>query len=180
VKEAERFDVTGRQGGTHYQQALVEANLREVAKAGLQSLVAAEDMIWEDSPQGRLKHVVNDKMGVRECALDIYLQVIEAGQRSGRHHHFSEEIIYVLEGEGYELHWDPQFDLGERYQWRWAEEPKRFDWTADDFVYIPPYVTHQHVAGPDSRVRLISATARVVKALGFDGLEQVEAAPGRA
>jgi quercetin dioxygenase-like cupin family protein len=175
VNERERFDGTGREGSAHYRRALEEARLHEVMMKGLQSVVRAEDMAWEDSPQGRLKHVINDHMGTREFALDMYLQVIEPGEHSGKHRHFSEEVIYVLEGDGYDLHWDPQFDLDVQYRWSWAEEPKRFEWAADDFIFIPPYVTHQHVAGPTSRVRLISATARVVKALGFDGLEQVEA-----
>lgn len=37
---------------------------------------------------------------------------------------------------------------------------------------------HQHCASPGSRARLISATSRLARAMGFDGLEQVEEAPG--
>lgn len=172
--EAARFEA-GRKGGVEYRRALAEAQVREVMKEGLQSIVTAEEMVWEESPQGRLKHVINEHSGTHESALDMYLQVIEPGQHSGKHRHFSEEVIYILEGEGYDLHWDPQFELETSYEWTWSEQPQRFDWAADDFVYIPPYVVHQHFAGPRSRVRFISATARLVKALGLDGLEQVEA-----
>ena len=174
VKEGDRFDETGRTGSVHYQRALAEAELMRAQRPTLQSVVRAEDQEWEDSPQGRLKHLINEHMNTREYALDLYIQVIEPGEHSGKHRHFSEEVIYVLEGEGYDLHWDPAFTVDVGYTWNWADEPKRFEWKADDFIYIPPYVNHQHFAGPDSRVRFVSATARFLKALGFDGLEQIE------
>ncbi|HVB04968.1 MAG TPA: hypothetical protein VNF07_01805 [Acidimicrobiales bacterium] len=173
MKESERFEL-GQKGATHYQRALAEASQHEVTMQGLSSYVLAEDQQWEQSPQGLLKHLVNDQMGTREFALDMYLQVIEAGEHSGKHRHFSEEVIYILEGSGYDLHWDPEFTVDVSYTWTWAEEPQRFEWAAEDFVVIPPYVNHQHFAGPDGRVRFVSSTARIIKAMGFDGLEQVE------
>lgn len=175
MKEAERFDTTGREGSVHYQRALADSQLSRLQRPALQSTVRAEDQEWEDSPQGRLKHLINEHMNTREFALDLYIQVLEPGEKSGVHRHFSEEILYVLEGEGYDLHWDPKFTVDVEYTWSWDEEPKRFEWKADDFIYIPPYVNHQHVATAGGRARLISATGRVIKALGFDGLEQVEA-----
>ena len=174
MEEKERFDRTGRRGSVHYQRALEEAKITALERPALQSIVSADQQEWEDSPQGLLKHLVNDRMGTTEYALDMYIQVIEAGEHSGKHRHFSEEIIYVLEGEGYDLHWDPKFELDVQYTWNWDNEPKRFEWRAGDFVYIPSYVNHQHFAGPDARVRFISATARFIKALGLDGLEQIE------
>lgn len=174
MKEVDRFDGTGRQGSVHYQRALAEAKLSALQRPSLQSVVHPEDQEWEDSPQGRLKHLINDHMGTTEFALDMYIQVIEPGEHSGKHRHFSEEVIYVLEGEGYDLHWDPSFKVDVDYTWSWPDEPKRFEWKADDFIYIPPYVNHQHFAGANGRARFISATARFIKALGFDGLEQIE------
>lgn len=63
------------------------------------------------------------------------------------------------------------------YEWAWADEPERYEWTKGSFIYIPPYVVHQHFASEKTHVRLISATSRLVRALGFDGLEQLEDAP---
>jgi len=45
-----------------------------------------------------------------------------------------------------------------------------------DYIYVPPYAIHQHVVAPEGRARLLSATSRVVKFMGFDGLEQLEEA----
>ncbi len=141
-------------------------------------IVKAEEMPWEDSPQGRIKHVIHEQLDTRECALDMYQLFLEAGAKSGKHRHMSEEVCYVLEGRGYDLHWDADFHLDDVYHWTWAETPKRFEWEEGDFVYIPPYTMHQHFnADPDKPVRLLSATSRLVKALGFDWTEQIENAP---
>ena len=81
----------------------------------------------------------------------------------------------MLEGDGFDLHWDPVFEADVEYEWRWEDQPKRFEWTAGDFVYVPPYAIHQHTAGA-AGARLLSATSRIVKAMGFNGLEQVHPA----
>jgi len=80
--------------------------------------------------------------------------------------------------EGYDLHWDAYFELDEKYNWGWEKESKKYEWEEGDFVYIPPYTTHQHFnADPMKPTRFITATSRLVKALGFDWWEQVENAP---
>jgi len=137
-----------------------------------------EEMPWEDSPQGRIKHLVNEEMDTVECCLDMYMQEIPPGSRSGKHRHMAEELFYVLEGKGYDLHWDASFTLDDKYHWHWEEEPKKFEWEEGDFVYIPPYTTHQHFnADPDKPARFITATNRLVREMGFDWWEQIENAP---
>lgn len=140
--------------------------------------IPAVDMPWEDSPQGRIKHIVNEQMDTKEYCMDIYMQLLPPGGRSGKHRHMSEEFFFVLEGKGYDLHWDVQFDCKDEYSWGWAEEAKKFEWGEGDYVYIPPYTTHQHFnADPAKPARFITATNRIVKAMGWDWLDQVENAP---
>jgi quercetin dioxygenase-like cupin family protein len=166
---------TGVQGGAFYERALADAAAMATERTALQTIIKAEEMVLEDSPQGRLKHLVNTYSGSREFALNIYQQTIEPGKRSGKHRHFSDEIIFILEGEGYDLHWDPTFDADDvSYSWSYPEEPKRFEWKAGDYVWIPPYAAHQHVAGDGGQVRFLSCTTRIPRALGLDGLEQLE------
>ena len=174
MREQERAHL-GRQGGQFYRRALEQAGDHEEALTKLSSLVPAEEMVWEDSPQGRIKHMVNEWLGTREFCIDAYQQALRPGERSGAHRHFSEEILFVLEGDGFDLHWDPVFEADVEYEWRWEDQPKRFEWTAGDFVYVPPYAIHQHTAGA-AGARLVSATSRIVKAMGFNGLEQVHPA----
>lgn len=141
--------------------------------------VSPADMPWENSPQGRIKHLVNEETDTVECCMDMYMQEIAPGSRSGKHRHMAEEVFFVLEGQGYDLHWDASFTLDDKYLWDWEKEPKKYEWEEGDFVYIPPYATHQHFnADPAKPARFITGTSRLVKALGFDWWEQVENAPG--
>ncbi len=172
-----------RSGSGNAQAGFYQAALRESAEFRKEykkrkGVIKAEEMPWEDSPQGRLKHVINAKMDTRECALDIYQQFLSPGSRSGKHRHIAEEVFFVLEGKGYDLHWDVKFDCTDQYDWDWEPTPKRFDWEEGDFVYIPPFTMHQHFnADPNKQARFVTATNRILKAMGYDWIEQVENAP---
>lgn len=162
----------------YYQKGLERSKKWREEYKKRQGIVKPEEMPWEECAQGRIKHVVNEAMNTRECALDMYMQFLEPGGCSGKHRHLAEELFYVLEGKGYDLHWDVKFDCNVAYSWDWETEPKRFEWEEGDFVYIPPYSMHQHFAHPGQPARLITASNRLLRALGFDWAEQVEPAPG--
>jgi quercetin dioxygenase-like cupin family protein len=140
------------------------------------NVVTAEDMPWERSPDGLIKHLVHHKMNTRECCVEAYMQFLKGGERSGKHRHMWEEIVFVVEGSGHDLHWDMKFDCLEAFKWEWAEVPKKFEWKRGDFVYIPPFTTHQHFAAEEAR--LIVMSNRIVKEMGFDWFDQLEHAPG--
>lgn len=143
------------------------------------NVVSAEDMPFERSADGYIKHLVHHNMQTRELCCEAYMQFLKGSERSGKHRHMWEEVIFVAEGNGYDLHWDCQFDCGDRFEWSWATEPKRFEWERGDFIYIPPFVTHQHFnASADQPARLIVISNRLVKEMGFNWFEQVENAPG--
>ena len=141
-------------------------------------IVKSEDMPFENSPDGLIKHVINEKMDTAENCVDAYMQFLKPGAASGKHRHLSEELVFVLEGNGYDLHWDVKFECIEEFEWDWDKEPKRFDWKAGDFVYIPPYCGHQHFANEDNEARFLCITSRIVKAMGFDWFDQLEVAEG--
>jgi len=163
---------------TYYEDSLKESQAFREDYKKMTGVIKAAEMPWEESRQGLIKHMVNEKMKTTECAIDLYQQVLSPGGKSGKHRHMSEELIYVLEGSGYDLHWDVRFDCIDTYIWDWEKEPKKFAWEEGDYVYIPPYTTHQHVnADPDKPARFVSASNRIVKALGFNWMEQVEPAP---
>jgi quercetin dioxygenase-like cupin family protein len=140
------------------------------------NVVSAEDMPWERSADGLIKHLVHHKMDTRECCVEAYMQFIKAGERSGKHRHMGEEIIFVVEGSGYDLHWDMSFDCLEAFEWEWAAEPKRYEWKRGDYIYIPPFTIHQHFATEEAR--LVVMSNRIIKTMGFDWFDQLEPAPG--
>ncbi|MBI3077025.1 MAG: cupin domain-containing protein [Deltaproteobacteria bacterium] len=168
----------GHAKARHYDLHLQEVQEAQAREAKRRKIIKAQDMPWEDSRQGRLKHLLNEKTDARFHTLDAYIQELPPGGRSGKHRHMAEEVLYILEGKGYDLHWDVDLELGERYSWKVSPEPQRFDWEEGDIVYIPVNTVHQHFnADPARPARFISATNRVYKAVGWDDLEQIEDAP---
>jgi len=142
------------------------------------NVVAAEDMPWEESPDGRIKHLINRHMKTPELCVEAYMLFLKTGERSGKHRHMWEELAFVVEGSGYDLHWDMKFDCQDKFLWEWAEEPKKFEWKKGDYIYIPPFTNHQHVAGDHEECRLIVMSNRITKEMGFDWFDQVANAPG--
>src|ERR671917_1708692 len=161
-----------------YQNLLDDASSAPMRNAKRKKIVTPEEMPWELSRQGILKHLINEQMNTRMETVDAYMQVIPPASRSGKHRHLAEECLYVLEGRGCDLHQDCDVEITDTYHWTPQDEIKRFEWEAGDVIYIPPNTIHQHFnADPGRPVRLISAINRIFKQCGLNDLEQIEDAP---
>jgi quercetin dioxygenase-like cupin family protein len=168
----------GAVSGKLYQSLLDDARNAPARNAKRKKIVHPEEMPWEMSRQGLLKHILNEQMNTRMETVDAYMQIIPPGSRSGKHRHLAEECLYVLEGRGYDLHQDCDVEITDTYHWKPQSEVKRYEWEAGDVIYIPPNTIHQHFnADPERPVRLISAINRVYKFCGLNDLEQIENAP---
>lgn len=162
-----------------YRQALERSAKFRAEYDGRLNIVKAPEMPFERSPDGLIKHIVAEGLDTKECCLDIYMQFLAPTKASGIHRHLAEEIFYVVEGSGYDLHWDVHFDCDDHYQWQWEREPKKFEWSQGDFVYIPPYCAHKHVnSSAADEARIIVMNSRIVRQMGFDWFEQIENAEG--
>ena len=161
-----------------YQGLLDDAAQAPARNAKRKKIVHPEEMPWEMSRQGILKHLLNAGMNTRMETVDAYMEIIPPGSRSGKHRHLAEECVYVLEGRGYDLHQDCDVEITDTYHWKPQDEVKRYEWEAGDVIYIPPNTIHQHFnADAERPVRLISATNRIYKQVGLNDLEQLEDAP---
>jgi len=161
-----------------YQSLLENAIAAPARNSKRRKILHPEDMPWEMSRQGLLKHLLNEQMNTRMETVDAYMQIIPAGSRSGRHRHLAEECLYVVEGRGYDLHQDCDVEITDTYHWKPQAEVKRWEWEAGDVIYIPPNTIHQHFnASTEKPVRLISAINRIYKYCGLNDLEQIEDAP---
>lgn len=162
-----------------FAQALRASERFRTEYEGRLNVVKSHQMPFERSPDGLIKHIINENMDTKECCIDIYMQFLPPGKASGKHRHLSEEIFYVVEGSGYDLHWDVRFDCKDEFEWSWDAEPKRFEWSQGDFVYIPPYCTHKHFnADSSNEARIVVINSRILKPMGFDWFEQLENAEG--
>jgi uncharacterized RmlC-like cupin family protein len=170
--------LVGSQNGALYQSLLNEAAELPARNAKRKKIVHNDEMPWEMSQQGLLKHLLNAQMNTRMETVDAYMQVIPPGSRSGKHRHLAEECLYVVEGYGYDLHQDCDVEITDTYKWTPQAEIKRFEWEAGDVIYVPPCTIHQHFNGDPARpARLISCINRIYKNSGLNDLEQVEDAP---
>jgi quercetin dioxygenase-like cupin family protein len=170
--------MTGRLSEPLYHNLLHDAATAPVRNSQRKKIVRPEDMPWEMSRQGLLKHLLNEQMNTRMETVDAYMQVIPPGSRSGKHRHLAEECLYVIEGSGYDLHQDCDVEIIDRYEWRPQAEIKRYQWEAGDVIYVPPSTIHQHFNGDLRRpARLISCANRIYKNCGLNDLEQIENAP---
>jgi len=161
-----------------YQRSLDEAQDAPSRNSRRKKIITPEEMPWEMSRQGLLKHVINENMNTRMETVDAYMQILPPGSRSGKHRHLAEECIYVIEGRGYDLHQDSDCEIGDQFEWVINPEVKRFEWESGDVIYIPPNTVHQHFnADSEKPCRFISCTNRIFKQIGLNTLEQFEDSP---
>ncbi|MFC6766107.1 hypothetical protein [Natrinema soli] len=192
-EEGERW-VRGDRQASYYQEFLERSQNNPLSAHGdgpLNKVLKPEDMPWELSQQGLLKHMLNEDIAEEHdfpgMGADLYQQLIPPESESGKHRHRSEEIVIVLEGEGYDLHWDAQLEVRDGDEpdrqepdWTFDEEPTKYEWEAGDAIYIPVNAIHQHHNTSETEpARFISAQARAYTNLGFgfEDLEQFESAP---
>lgn len=163
----------------YYDDELEASRSHQEVEPTRKTVIQPKDMPWEHARHGRIKHLVHERMNTRLKTVDAYIQEIPPGGRSGKHQHMAEEILYVLEGRGYDLHWDVDVEIEDQFVWKVADEACRYAWEEGDLVYIPINTVHQHVnADPDRPARFISAVNRMYRYIGYRDLRQWEDAEG--
>lgn len=162
-----------------YAQALEESKKFRQEYPQKKNAVKWNEMPMERSADGLIKHIINEKMNTKEYCLDIYMQFIPAGGATGTSRHLTEEVAFVIEGNGYDLHYDVKFKCEVEFQWEWDTTPKKFEWGPGDFIYIPPYCAHKRFnTDSNGEARVVVMNSRMMKAIGFDWYDQLEPAAG--
>src|SRR5437773_11507305 len=93
----------GRNHQKLYQALLDDAAGAPARNAKRRKIVHPDDMPWEMSRQGLLKHLIHEQTNTRTETVDAYMQSIAPGSRTGRHRALAAERLHVPEGRGYEL-----------------------------------------------------------------------------
>src|SRR5262245_38390916 len=78
------------------------------------NVIPAEEMPWERSPDGLIKHLIHRNMNTPELCVEAYMLFLKEAGRSGEHRHTWEELAFVVEDEGYDLHGDMMFACPDR------------------------------------------------------------------
>jgi quercetin dioxygenase-like cupin family protein len=142
-------------------------------------VVRPQDTSWEQTPLGRVRVLSSPQRDdVRTFSVDVFELEIPAGGASGRRWQMADEVLYVLSGHGYSLHWDVGAEIAERYYARIANEPRRYDIAPGDTLYVPPNTVAQHFAADGAPLRLVSGQNRLFKLLGYDSVVYLDPADG--
>ncbi|MDO8635202.1 MAG: cupin domain-containing protein [Dehalococcoidia bacterium] len=124
-------------------------------------IIKSKERPWEETRMGRIKYLSHPNISTGLLLFDSFLQEIPPGGVSGKHRHVSEEVHYILEGRGYDIH-----------------DGKQWDWDTNDVVFIPVNTVHQHFnADPKKPARFISVQSRLYHYCGHGGFEHMEDAP---
>ena len=178
VDEVERSRARTDLSADFYAQALEASKQFRKEYIHRKNVVKSHEMPMERTADGLIKHIINEGMNTTECCIDVYMQFIDAGKATGTSRHLTEEVAFVIEGEGYDLHWDVNFHCADEFIWEWDKEPKKFEWGPGDFIYIPPYCAHKRFNSGKGEARVVVMNSRMMKAMGFDWFDQLEPAEG--
>jgi quercetin dioxygenase-like cupin family protein len=147
---------------------------------GRKKVVKPADTVWEDTPLGRVRVLLSPaRTDVRAFSVDVFELEVPAGGRSGRRWQMADEVLYVISGSGYSLHWEVEAEIAEKYHARIAKEPSRHDITAGDTLYVPQNTVAQHAAGDGGPLRLLSGQNRLFRHLGYDNVTYLADARGQ-
>ncbi len=178
VDEVERSRARTDISADFYAQALEASKQFRKEYITRKNVVKSHEMPMERTADGLIKHIINEGMNTTECCIDVYMQFIDAEKATGTSRHLTEEVAFVIEGEGHDLHWDVNFHCADEFIWEWDKEPKKFEWGQGDFIYIPPYCAHKRFNTGKSEARVVVMNSRMMKAMGFDWFDQLEPAEG--
>lgn len=179
VDDTERQRARTEINADFYAQALEASKAFRKEYPERKNVVKSSEMPMERTADGLIKHIINEGMNTKECCIDIYMQFIPANGATGTTRHLSEEIAFVIEGNGYDLHYDVNFRCEDEFIWEWDTTPKKFEWGPGDFIYIPPYCAHKRFnTDPNNEARVVVMNSRMMKAMGFDWFDQLEPAEG--
>ncbi len=143
----------------------------------LPKVVKPGDTPWEWTPHGYIRWLAADHVPLRIKATDAYLQEIPPHSRSGKRWQMADQFVYVIEGEGYDLHWDVEVEITDQYYARFEQEPTRWEWQTGNLVWVPQNTVVQHINTSDKPVKLLVGTNRLFKKLGYSRVIDFEYAP---
>jgi len=131
-------------------------------------LIKGKDLPWENNKQGIMRWYMHPLLkSICINTMKVFVQEIPPGGRSGRLHHPGNQVIFILEGEGYTV-----------------LDGQKHHWSKNDVVQLPlriKGVTVQHFnSNLDKPARFVACEPNSFLSAGVDrgsGFEQMEVSP---
>ena len=144
----------------------------------MKKVVKPADGQWEYTPMGHVRDMNSPATkDHRQFSVDVFEVTTPAGGRTGKYWKMADEVLYVLDGEGYCLQWEVEAEIAEKYYARIAKEPTRHEFRKGDTVYVPQNTIAQHFAADGTPLHLLSVRNRIFRYLGYDNVHYLEDAP---
>jgi len=127
-------------------------------------IIRASDLVWETSHHGKTAHISEPAtLGSNVQTMMMFIEELAPGGKNGRHRHFSEALVYILEGRGYSV-----------------IDGVQYDWQKGDVLAVPMMAWHQHFnADPDQPVRFLACTNQpLLRSMGLFQMEDDERQEG--
>lgn len=153
------------EGGRVFVRAIKSGkySLREERRHQLEAprVYKTSEMPWKNGPIKWNKSLLSPGMGLMQT-LQSAMQEIAPGGRSQKHGHQNPALMYVLNGEGYDIH-----------------DGVRMDWAAGDMLIVPPGTVHQHFNASETEPArvLVVKTKPIYNFANLNYQEFVEKAP---
>lgn len=158
ARRAKPFDAQPKDTYEYYLKLLTEQTKWRDA---VSHVIKDKDRPWENTRFGRVKYFVSPAFPGGLMLYDCFTQEIPPGSRSGKHTHVSEEVHFILEGKGYDVH-----------------DGVRHDWEKGDLVCIPINTTHQHFnSDPRNPAKYVAIQSRLYHYIGHGGFHHLEDCP---
>jgi quercetin dioxygenase-like cupin family protein len=135
------------------------------------------DTEWQWTEFGHVRQISGKGAPLRIKSTDAYLHDIPAGSHSGRRWQMADEAVHVLDGEGYDLHWDVEAEIADQYYARVAKKPTRWDWKKGDMIWVPHNTIVQRFSTGTGSAKLIGASNSIYAQLGYSRVVHFENAP---
>lgn len=150
---------------------------RPEGDADIPKVLPADATPYEWTPFGKVRRIAGEGVPIRIKGTDAYLHEIPEGSRSGRRWRMADEVAYVIEGEGYDLHWDVEVEIDDQFYARIAKKPTRWDWKAGQVIWTPQNTIVQRFSTGGGDARLVAASNRVFNMIGYSRTHYFENAP---
>ncbi|MDE3073994.1 MAG: cupin domain-containing protein [Chloroflexota bacterium] len=145
---------------SQYDQMIALAKETEKRARSGKIVIKGESLAWENARHGRRAFISDpDVLGSSVQTMNTFLSEIPPGGFNGRHRHFNEALIYILQGRGYSI-----------------IDGQRYDWEQGDSISVPLYAWHQHFnADPDKPVLYLGCTnVPLLRKMGLNKIEDDE------
>src|SRR3989304_2861996 len=131
-------------------------------------LIKGKDIPWENNKQGIMRWYMHPLLkSICINTMKIFVQEIPPGGRSGRIHHPGNQVIFILEGQGYTV-----------------LDGQKHHWSKNDVVQLPLRIKGVTVqdfnSGPEKPARFVACEPHSLLSAGADrgsGFGQMEVSP---